>query len=366
MATELLPDGTSPEKSINPLFKWLNDRLDLVSIWQLAQKKEVPIHKHSIWYYMGGITLMFLIVQIITGILLMIYYVPDLNSAHASILKINTRIDFGWFVRSLHCWAANLMIFVVFLHLFSTYFMKAYRKPREITWLIGMGLLVLVMGFGFTGYLLPWDQVSLFATKIGLDITSKVPVLGDQLATVLRGGSIISQNTLSRFFTIHVIILPLLLFGLLGIHLLLIQLQGISTPKSIKASEVKYEKFFPDFIFKDLLVWILALNVLFVLVTFLPWGLGEEADPFAPAPIGIKPEWYFLAMFQFLKLIPAYIGPIEGELFGITIIGLIVLILGLVPFWDTGASKKLSKLATYFGLIVLLSMIIFSIWGALS
>jgi cytochrome b6 len=352
------------------LWDWLLERLELGPILYFAQKKEVPVHRYSFWYYMGGIILILLIGQVLSGMLLMVYYIPEIRSAHASILALNSQIDFGWFIRSLHSWGANLMIFFLFAHLFSTYFMKAYRPPRELTWLSGMLLLGLGFGFGFTGYLLPWDSTSFFATKIGLDITAKVPLVGETVAYILRGGTDISQSTLSRFFTIHVMLLPILLLPVLGLHLWIIQAHGMSEPEqgptTYPSPEEKYEKFFPTFIFKDFMAWVVVLGALAILVALRPWGVGEQADPFAPAPIGIKPEWYFLSMFQFLKLLPPTIGPIEGEQFGILFFGLIGLCLALMPFFDTGASAGRSRAATWFGIILLAGLIIFTIWGLFS
>lgn len=351
------------------IWQFFEERLPLEELRVHASKKKVPIHRHSIWYYLGGIAGMLLCVQIVTGVLLEVYYVPEINSAHASILKINSQINFGWLVRSLHSWGANLMILAVFVHLFSTYFMKAYRRPREITWWSGLALMVISLAFGFSGYLLPWDDVSFFATKIGLDIAEKMPLVGHLAAYMLRGGDSIAQATISRFFVIHVAVLPVLLLGILGVHLMLVQSHGISEPESFRQlpdDKRIYEKFFPTFFFKDILVWIFALNVLFALTTLCPWGLGPEADPFAAAPIGIKPEWYFLAPFQFLKLIPPAVGPIEGELFGLLLMLLIALAFVVVPIFDSGASKLRAKAATIFGALVLVALIGFSVWGALS
>jgi cytochrome b6 len=358
-----------PHKHKRTIGDFFAQRLPLEQIQHLAEKKKVPLHKHSLWYYMGGIAGMLLGIQIVTGILLMVYYVPEINSAHASILKINSQVNFGWFVRSLHSWAANLLIAVVFVHLFSTFFMKAYRQPRELTWWTGLVLIVLCLAFGFTGYLLPWDDVSFFATKIGVDVSSKMPFVGAALAHMLRGGDAVSQGTISRFFLMHVALLPLLLFGLLGVHLMFVQVHGISEPETFQKlpeEQKTYEKFFPQFFLKDILVWILALNGLFALTTLCPWGLGPEADPFGAAPIGIKPEWYFLAPFQFLKLMPPSIGPIEGELIGIFLMALVGLAFVVVPLYDTGASKSRAGIATIFGVVVLVAMIVLTVWGALS
>lgn len=358
---------TSESRPRHDLLKWLDDRLKFQEFLKVAEKKEVPIHEHSIWYYMGGIALVFMAVQFVTGVLLMVHYVPGIESAHACILKINSQVDFGWFIRSLHSWGANLLILVLFAHLFSTYFMKSYRKPREITWLSGIALFGLTMAFGFTGYLLPWDDVSFFATKIGLDIADKVPFIGAHIADLLRGGETIGQATLSRFFMIHVALLPACLLLLMGGHLLLVQLHGMTEPSSFQENAKRhYEKFFPNFLLKDVLVWLLALNALATLVTFFPWGIGQEVDPYGPAPMGIKPEWYFLAEFQFLKLIPAKIGPVEGELAGMGFMMLLAAGLVLVPFYDRGDSKLKSRIATIYGLVLLAGLTIFTIWGAMS
>lgn len=348
------------------IYNWLDERLGLSGLVEMGSKKKVPIHKNSFWYYMGGIAIVLFLVQVVTGALLMFYYIPDIESAHSSVLFINSQVDFGWFIRSLHSWGANIMIFVLFVHMFSTYFMKAYRKPREITWVTGLILLVLALGFGFTGYLLPWDEISFFATKIGIDITAQVPFIGEFIATLLRGGESVGQATISRFFAIHVIILPLAMLLVLGIHLVLIQLHGMSEPKEFSEmpeQEKKYELFFPTFALKDFMVWLITINILSVIVMLFPWGIGDQADPFAPAPAGIKPEWYFLAMFQVLKVLPSKIFIFEGEHIGLLAFALIGFIFLLAPFIDKGKSELISKAFNLYGFAVLMGLVIFTIWG---
>lgn len=353
---------TALEKTV----RWLDERMPMSAWLQAAGKKTVPVHRHAVWYYMGGVVLILLLVQVVTGAMLMVYYIPEIGSANASILRINTNVDFGWFIRSLHSWGANIMILAAFIHMFSTYFMKAYRPPREITWLTGLGLLLVAFAFGFTGYLLPWDEMSYFATRIGLDITAQAPLAGEFIANLLRGGSEISQATLSRFFVIHVILLPIMVAVLLGVHLFLIQLQGMSEPEEYRQrSEAgqESEKFFPTFILKDMMVWLVVLNILAILTTLYPWSVGPAADPFAPAPAGIKPEWYFLAMFQVLKIIPAHVGPFEGEQVGMALFGLVGLGFVLAPFIDRGRDRRVSALAAWYGLAVLVGLVVFTIWG---
>ncbi len=356
------------QKSDQSIFQtglnWLRERLPLNGLAEFAAKKKVPLHSHSLWYYLGGIALILLVIQFATGILLTFYYIPEINNAHASVLFINSQIDFGWFFRSMHSWGANFMIAAVFIHMFSAFFMKAYRAPRELTWLSGFALLFLSLAFGFTGYLLPWDEISFFATKIGLDIANSLPLVGPTIAELLRGGTEVGQGTISRFYVIHVILLPLATLLLLGVHLLLIQVHGMSEPESFKRSKQKaYEPFFPDFILKDAMIWLLVINIISTVVVLSPWGIGAEADPFAAAPAGIKPEWYFLAMFQFLKFIPAHLFGIEGELLGILIISAVGAILACAPFIDKGKNPTLSKAMDIFGLIVLIAFIGLTYWG---
>src|SRR5208282_326320 len=172
-------------------------RSDLHEIWCLRHNT-VPTHRLSYWYFLGGITLFLFVIQVLTGILLLLYYRPGANEAFESVQYIMTRVRFGWLVRSIHSWSANLMIFTAFAHMFSVLFLKAYRKPRELTWITGVFLLFLVMGFGFSGYLLPWNTLAFFATKVGTEITGQVPVIGTPLMIFLRGGEEVTGATLTR------------------------------------------------------------------------------------------------------------------------------------------------------------------------
>ena len=158
------PDRETPKPG-HPALAWALDRLGWESIAHLAAKKEVPIHRQAVFYYLGGMALFLFLVQVATGILLLLYYRPSAAEAFESVQYIMTRVQFGWLIRSIHSWSANLMIFTAFVHMFSVAFLKAYRKPRELTWVTGMLLLFLVMGFGFSGYLLPWNTLAFFATK---------------------------------------------------------------------------------------------------------------------------------------------------------------------------------------------------------
>src|SRR5579883_2665978 len=165
---------------------WLGERLDLSAVRELIEHKTVPVHSATRWYYFGGITLFLFGIQVMTGILLMLYYRPTVAEAFDSVRFIMTRVEFGWLVRSIHSWSANLLILAAFIHMFSVVFMHAYRAPRELTWASGIGLIGLMLGFGFSGYLLPWNQISYFATKVGTDVAGSTPVIGNAIARILR------------------------------------------------------------------------------------------------------------------------------------------------------------------------------------
>src|SRR5436190_20017015 len=195
------------------------------------REKSVPIHRHTIWYYFGGMTLFLFSVQAVTGILLLLYYRPTAESAFESVQFIMAEVHFGWLIRSLHSWSANLMILTLFIHMASVYLTRAYKKPREITWLSGVALLVLALGFGFSGYLLPWNKLSFFATQVGTQIVANVPVIGSFMLRFLRGGENVTCATLTRFYGFHVAVLPAIATALIGAHLLLVQLHGMSSPQ---------------------------------------------------------------------------------------------------------------------------------------
>jgi cytochrome b6 len=357
--------GTS-NKRYGWLWKWLDERIGLAEVEKLAKKKEVPVHRYTIWYYFGGMTLFLFGVQVATGILLLFYYRPSAEEAFESVRFLMTEVRFGWLIRSIHSWSANLMIFTLFVHFFSVLFLKAYRMPREVTWVSGMGLLGIALGFGFTGYLLPWNELAYFATKVGTEITGVLPLIGPFLRRLLRGGEEVSGATLTRFYGIHVAVLPALITFLLGLHLFMVQKHGMSLPLSVErqGGARRVMPFFPNFLLRDVVGWLLALAVLIALAALFPAELGKKVDPFEPAPIGIRPEWYFMFMFQTLKFLPGSILGIEGEMLGILGFGLGGLFLLLVPFLDWRTSRgKPSRLFTWIGLVIVVYMVVLTYLG---
>jgi quinol-cytochrome oxidoreductase complex cytochrome b subunit len=349
------------------LYSWVDERVKLGTLVEYMGKKYVPVNRHSIWYYFGGVSLFLFILQVVTGILLLLYYKGGEQLAFESIQFIMSKVQFGWLIRSIHSWTANLFILTSMIHMFSVWFEKAYRKPREITWVTGMLMFFLALGFGFSGYLLPWNELAFFATKVGTDIAGAVPIVGKPIMVFLRGGDDVTGATLSRFFGFHVAVLPGIFTVILSIHLLLVQRQGMSEPPSHEhtpAAERKTMPFFPNFLLRDMLFWLIVLNLLAILAVFFPWELGRKADAFASAPAGIKPEWYFLFMFQTLKYIPGKILFFDGEVLGILLFGLGGFLWLMVPFWDRKSSRgENNRLVTYAGIFVVFYVIVLTIVG---
>ncbi|HEY7167646.1 MAG TPA: cytochrome bc complex cytochrome b subunit [Candidatus Binatia bacterium] len=347
------------------LWLWLDERVGLHDIAKLAKKKEVPVHRRTIWYYFGGMTLFLFAIQVTTGILLLLYYRPSAGEAYESIQFLMTEVQFGWLVRSIHAWSANLMIFAMFIHLFSTLIERAYRAPRELTWVSGGILMALTLSFGFTGYLLPWNELAFFATRVGTEIPGVVPVIGPFIRRVMRGGDDVTGATLTRFYGIHVAVLPAIVTMILGLHLFLVQKHGMSSPQDESPGGPKRTMpFFPNFFLRDLVGWLCALGILAAMAAYFPAELGKKADPFQPAPIGIKPEWYFMAMFQTLKLLPSHVLGIEGELLGVLAFGAVGAILILMPFLDSSPAPKTStRLAALFGVALIFYMVLLTYLG---
>jgi len=309
-----LPTGGSP--ALTSTGGWIEQRTRGRALMDALLHVRIPAEART--FYFGGIALFLFGIQVATGTLLALYYSPTPEAAYDSVLFVMSDVRFGWLIRSVHHWAANLMILFVVLHLLRVVFQAAYKYPRELTWLFGMGLLGATMVFGFTGYLLPWDQRAYWATVVGTEIAGSVPLIGDQLLLFLRGGEDVTGATLSRFFGVHVLVMPLALAGLLAVHLTLVHQLGLANPKRPEPREGppkgKGIPFFPNYILDELIAWYVVLALLVVLASLFPAGLEEQANPLE-TPAHTKPEWYFLAVYEFLKLVPRIFGimlPIVG------------------------------------------------------
>jgi len=352
---------------------WLDGRYQLTPLIRALLHVEIPRSART--YYLGGITLFLFIVQVITGILLSLYYQPTPDTAYDSILFIMNQVNFGWLIRSIHAWSANLMILFCALHLLRVFFQGAYKAPREITWVIGVLLLAVTLGFGFTGYLLPWDQRAFWATTVGTEIAGAVPLVGQKLLIFLRSGPEVTARTLSRFLGVHMLVLPATLLILLTIHLTLVHQQGLADPTrrveaehesatgAAPATESDRRKkllpFFPHYLLDEVIAWYIILAILVVLASLFPAGLEAPADPLR-TPEHIKPEWYFLFLYQGLKLVPRIVG-VTAPLIGI-------LVLLLLPFIDRNPQVTPGRrpVAVAIGVVTIVGIVVLTIWGWLS
>lgn len=217
---------------MRPLLAWINERTGADKVWEALFARRIPEAEGPVaWLYtLGSASLFIFTVQVVTGALLAMNYVPSPDHAYDSVRFINDNVLLGWLVRGLHHWGATFMVVLVSLHMLRVYFMGAYKYPREGTWLVGVVLFLLVMGFSFTGYLLPWDQKAYWATMVGTNIAGQTPVLGPHAARVLKGGDELGAATLARFYAFHVLVLPILTGLLVGLHLFLVVWHGISEP----------------------------------------------------------------------------------------------------------------------------------------
>jgi cytochrome b6 len=285
----------------------------------LIKKKEVPVHRLSWAYYTGGLALFFFGVQLTTGLLLLFYYQPTVSDAHASVHHIVNNVPMGALIRNMHAWGSSGMIAVVLIHMMMAFAMKAFERPREVTWVTGVFLLLITFGFGFTGYLLPWHQIGVNATKVGLEtieqagayLPGSLSEIPREVRIIIQGEPAVGQATLSRFYVLHVIVLPLSIFAVLGLHLLSVQLHGMS--QGVDRPTGRAERFFPFFVLKDFSLWGIAFLVLFILALCLPlesffsFPLYQPYDPLGSTPDGIKPEWYFFFVYYPLELLPFWL-----------------------------------------------------------
>jgi quinol-cytochrome oxidoreductase complex cytochrome b subunit len=347
---------------------FFEERLRIRPLLAALLHVRIPIEARP--YYLGGITLFLFAVQVVTGTLLSLYYQPTPEAAYDSVKYITSSVEFGWLIRSVHHWGANLMIICVVLHLLRVFLHGAYKYPRELTWILGAGLLALTIGFGFTGYLLPWDQRAFWATTVGTEIAGGVPVIGEALLALLRGGAEVTAATLSRFFGMHVLVLPLGLGALLLAHLTIVHQLGLANPKRAepraRASETvapaapeRLKPFFPDYVLDEAIAWAFMLAILVVLASIFPAGLEAKADPLA-TPAHVKPEWYFLAVYQLLKIVPRTLGIMAP----IVAVGA----LAFLPFLDRNPAVTARKrpIAIVVALIAIATMVVLTIWGQYS
>lgn len=285
---------------------------------------------------LGSATLFLLVVQVVTGIILAMNYSPAPEHAYDSITFIMSQVVFGPALRGLHHWGSSALVILVGLHMLRTFVWGSYKAPREVTWMAGVVLLLIVMGFAFTGYLLPWTQRSYWATVVGTKIVGTVPVIGGWLLQLVRGEAGVGPVTLARFYAIHVLLLPALLVPVVIFHLYLVYRHGIAPAPGNEATVAKNKRFYPEQLAEDLGVSLLILLVLFALTAWKGVPTEVRADPASTTYVP-RPEWYFLFFFQLLKY---FEGPL-WEPVGVVVLPLAAtLLLFLVPLLDRRPERR--------------------------
>jgi len=361
-----------------------------LNVLREMSSEPIPNHLKRWWFAIGGTPLYLFMIQVVTGILMTFYYVPNPESAYDSVAHITTTVKFGWFIRSVHQWAAHLMVATLLLHVIRVFFTSAYRKPREFNWMIGVGLLLTTVGFGFTGYSLVYEQLSYWAAVVGTNIAEATPLVGGLLADFLRGGSEIGENTLTRFYVLHIGLLPTIIVVLLGLHVVQIRLHGVTkmhfegkdTPSvevamrvSAPVTPMRFQgddsddpsedestdtyPFYPDHFYTEIIVGLILTFLLTILALVFPAGMGEPANPLV-TPEHIKPEWYFFAVFRWLKLTSFEIG-VAGTL-------VFLMILLFWPIIDRVFLKRFPgrEVSFWIGIVGFFVFLAFTVWEALA
>ncbi|MBT7482172.1 MAG: cytochrome bc complex cytochrome b subunit [Nitrosomonadales bacterium] len=345
---------TNKQNSSVGLMGWVDERFPISSFIRNHLTEYYAPKNFNFWYFFGAIALFVFAMQILTGIFLTMYYKPDAAQAFASVEFIMRDVSFGWLIRYMHSTGASLFFVVIYLHMFKGLMYGSYKKPRELLWLFGVAIFLLLMAEAFFGYLLPWGQMSYWGAQVIVNLFATIPFIGPDLAEWVRGDYLVSDATLNRFFAFHVIALPLALAGLIICHLVALHEVGSNNPDGIEIKDTKDKKtripldgipFHPYYTVKDLIGLTVFLIVFSSIIFFAPemGGYFLETNNFVPAdplvtPSHIAPVWYFTPFYSILRAVP----PILGSQFpGVAAMGLSVLIFFFIPWLDKSKVKSI-------------------------
>lgn len=327
------------------LYDWIDERTGVRRISRVLLDE--PIRGGARFAYIFGSILVFLfLLQGFTGIFLAMYYVPSVDHAHASVAYIQKVVTMGGVVRGLHYYGASLMIIFLGLHLAQTFVYGAYKQRRELLWIVGIIMLLVVLGFAFTGYLLPWDQDAYFGTKVGTGVMGEAPLAGEWMQRILLGGRDLTTITLSRFFVIHIFLLPLSLLALLVVHLYFFRRAGAAGPFHHKIDD-RVDTFYPHQLFKDMVIIFAVFLVMLMLSLWIPARLGPEANP--TSDFLARPPWYFLPLFELLKYFPGKLALLPTLVLPALLFGLLI----LLPFIDKRGERHPLRRPIAMGALIL-------------
>lgn len=341
------------------LTDWIRERVPIDGEKLRSMTNEpVPNHMKRWWFALGGTPAYLFMVQIVTGILLAFYYEPSPKTAYESVRYITDEAAYGWYLRSVHKWGATLMIAAVILHQTRIFFTGAYRKPRDINWMVGMTILLCTLVIGFTGYSLVFEQLSFWGATVGANIADNVPLLGPVMKRVMLAGDVYNERTLSRFFMLHAAVLPVLLCVLIALHIAIIRIQGVTEMKFADDDQKKpHFNFYPDHVYTEIIMGLVMMIVLSALATVFPATLGMRADPLT-TPEVIKPEWFFYVAFRWLKLF--------SGTWAILSMGFIVFLMYAWPRVDDFLRRrfKANEVSIWIGIAGAFAIIGLTIWEA--
>ncbi len=344
------------------LNRWIAERVPLggLDLSELTNEP-VPNHLKRWWFCLGGTPAYLFVVQIVTGILLAFYYQPAPETAYESVRYITQDATLGWYLRSLHKWGATLMIAAVILHQMRVYFTAAYRRPRELNWVVGMCLLMCTLLTGFTGYSLVFEQLSYWGATVAANLSDTVPVVGSIAKRFLLAGDTYNSLTLPRFYILHAAVLPTTIVLLLVVHITFLRLHGVTELKlNDGPSQGKdHFDFFPDHVLTEVIIGLVLMILLSVLATVLPAMMGPKANPLV-TPEEIKPEWFFYVSFRWLKLF--------SLTFAVLSTGFIIAAMFLWP-WLDAVLRKITRnedASVYVGIVATLLLIGLTVWEAIA
>ena len=353
------------------LLNWVDERFPLTASYKAHLSEYYAPRNFNFWYFFGSLALLVLVLQIVTGIFLTMHYKPDADLAFASVEYIMRDVDWGWLIRYMHSTGASAFFVVVYLHMLRGMMYGSYRQPRELIWIFGVIIYLVLMGEAFFGYLLPWGQMSFWGAQVIVNLFAAVPFIGPDLSEWIRGDYVVSDATLNRFFAFHVIAFPLVLLGLVAAHLVALHEVGSNNPDGVEIKKLKGEDghpldgipFHPYYTVKDILGVVVFLIVFSAVVFFAPemGGYFLEANNFIPAdpfktPEHIAPVWYFTPYYAILRAVP----PMFGSQFpGVAAMGVAVLIFFLLPWLDKSPVKSIRYRGPKFKIALTLFVIAF-------
>tara|TARA_R100001143_G_scaffold13681_1_gene15400 strand:- start:7000 stop:8211 length:1212 start_codon:yes stop_codon:yes gene_type:complete len=355
------------------MMDWIDARFPATKMWKEHLSEYYAPKNFNFWYFFGSLALLILVLQIVTGIFLTMNYKPDAELAFASVEYIMRDVEWGWLIRYLHSTGASAFFVVIYLHMFRGLMYGSYKQPRELIWIFGMLLYVVLMAEAFMGYLLPWGQMSYWGAQVIISLFGALPVIGEDLALWIRGDYVVADATLNRFFAMHVIALPIVLLGLVVAHILALHEVGSNNPDGVEIKKHKDENgkpldgipFHPYYTVKDLVGVVVFLFIFSLVLFYLPefGGWFLEKDNFIPAdplktPEHIVPLWYFTPFYAILRAVP-------DKLFGVIAMGLAIVMLFLLPWLDRSKTRSIRYRGPYFRTALVIFVISFLALGYL-